>query len=307
MFSHRAALRIFFGWLKDVEHGIEINPAPTPAKSTSGGGRSKKRKRKNPAKIQYYQWDLMDPLFEGIQDPIFPARERMALCLVLHHGFYVRELQIVRIPFECRPLIVGGESPKPLERVLRLMWQPRDVSRNRQFLGRTGDAFEMEPADEPWFPELIKTFMHERSHILRDLDNPYLFVGTHKNDPREPLCRGYFYNLVQRATARITGRVCNPSILAKSCRLIHSEFGGYAGWRHLRELGLCEAQARSYAWAQRIRVVPKQLNESIIKRINIRSSPLTLPAKDVFGMPTAASMLPPPSSSILYNEQLISP
>ncbi len=294
VFSHRAALRIFFGWLKDVEYGIEVNPAPTPAKPAAVGRRSKKRKRKNPAKIQYYDWDLIDPLFEGIQDPTYPPRERMALCLVLHHGFYVRELQTVRIPFECRPLIVGGASPEPLERVFRLEWQPRELSRNRQFLGRSGSTFEMEPADEPWLPELIKTFMHERSHILRNLDNPYLFVGTHKSNSRAPLCRVYFYNLIQRATARITGRVCNPSILAKSCRLLHSEFGGYAGWRHLRELGLCEGQARVYAWAQRIRVVPKQPSESIVKRISIRSSPLTLPAKDVFGIPTTACMLPPP-------------
>ena len=26
--GHRAALRIFFGWLKNVEDGIEVNPAP---------------------------------------------------------------------------------------------------------------------------------------------------------------------------------------------------------------------------------------------------------------------------------------
>jgi hypothetical protein len=290
-------LRIFFGWLKDVEHGIQVNAAPAAEK--------KKRKvrwnaptHKSLRTIQYYDWDILGALFDAIEINALeganvPVAETFALYFVLHHGFYVYELQTVRIPLECRPVVVCGVSPKPLEQVLRLEWQRRELSRNRHFVGRTGDVFEMQPADERWLPELTARFMLDRNVALRDLNNPYLFVCRYAKHPCRPVGTHYIWRLIQKATARITGRVCNPNILSKSSRLLYSEFGGYEGWRHLRELGLCETHARRYAWAQRIRVIPKEPNEDAIKRFSTGHSPLVLPANDVFGVPTSVSGLRP--------------
>lgn len=289
--AHRARLRIFFGWLKDVERGIDVNPAPPAEKKKKkrhcNAGTNKKLRT-----IQYYDWEIIDSLFNAIETNAIegasmPVAEAFALSFVLHHGFYVHELQTVRIPLECRPLVVGGASPEPLERVLRLEWLPRELSRNRHFVGRTGDVFEMQPADEPWLRELTARFMRDRSVTLRDLNNPYLFVCKYSRHPCQPVGKHYIWRLIQKATARITGRVCNPNILAKSSRLLYSEFGGYEGWRHLRELGLCETHARRYAWAQRIRVIPKEPGEEAIRRFSAGLSPLVLPPNDIFGKPTA--------------------
>lgn len=291
--AHRARLRIFFAWLKDVEHGIELNPA-RPAEKNKKKRRWNARTNKNLPTIQYYDWEIIDSLFNAIEinaieGANMPVAEAFALYFVLHHGFYVHELQTVRIPLECWPLVVGGASPEPLEQVLRLEWLPRKLSRKRHFVGRTGDVFEMQPADEPWLRELTARFMRDRSVILRDLNNPYLFVCRYSKHPCQPVGKHYIWRLIQKATARIIGRVCNPNILAKSSRLLYSEFGGYEGWRHLRELGLCETHARRYAWAQRIRVIPKQPNEEAIRRYGAGRPPLVLPANDVFGVPTTVS------------------
>jgi len=295
--GYRARLRILFGWLKDVEHGIQVNPAPSAEKKKKKGRRNAPTNKILPT-IQYYDWDIIDALFHAIEinaleGAKMPVAETFALYLVLHHGFYVYELQTVRIPLECRPVVVGGTSAKPLEQVLRLEWLPRELSRKRHFVGRSGDVFEMQPADEPWLRELTARFMQDRNLILRDLNNPYLFVCRYGKHPCRSVGRNYFWHLIQKATARITGRVCNPGILAKSSRLLYSEFGGYEGWRHLRELGLCETHARRYAWAQRIRVIPKKPNEKAMGRLSSRRSPLVLPASDVFGMPTAVGPLRP--------------
>lgn len=281
--GHRAVLRAFFGWLTEVEQGITANPTLTAEKK-------RKERSWNTNKplqtIQYYDWDVIERLLNAVEDSNTPTVDAFGLYFLLHHGFYVHELQTVRIPLECRPLVIGGAYPEPLERLLRLEWLPRELSRNRHFVGRTGSIFEMQPADEPWFPELTARFMRDRNLKLRDLNNPYLFVCSYSKYPVRPVSEIYVYRLIQKATARITGRVCNPNILAKSSRLLYSEFGGYEGWRHLRELGLCERQARAYAWAQRIRVIPKEPNEYAIKRYSAGRSPLVLPANDVFGVPT---------------------
>jgi hypothetical protein len=284
-------LRIFFGWLKDVENGIDVNPT-TPAKKRKKNRCWKAEANKN-LTIQYYDWKIIVSLLNAIEAFNIPLPEAMALYFILHYGFYVHELQTVRIPLECRPLVIGGASPEPLERVLRLEWLPRELSRNRHFVGRTGHIFEMQSAEEPWLRELIARFMHDRNLKLRDLSNPYLFVCTYSKLTCRPVSEAYISRLIQKATARITGRVCNPGVLAKSSRLLYSEFGEYEGWRLLRELGLCETHARRYAWAQRIRVIPKEPNEDAIKRYSAGRSPLVLPANDVFGVPTSVSGLRP--------------
>jgi len=289
--GYRARLRIFFGWLKDVEQGIDVNPS-TPTKKKKRNRRWKSGANKN-LTIQYYDWKIIESLLNAIESFNVPVTEAMALYFILHHGFYVPELQTLRIPVECRPLVLGGASPEPLEQLLRLEWLPRELSRNRHFVGRTGHIFEMQPADEPWLRELTARFMQDRNPILRDLNNPYLFVCRYSKHPCRSVGSHYIWRLIQKATARITGRVCNPGILAKSSRLLYSEFGGYEGWQHLRELGLCETHARRYAWAQRIRIIPKNPNEEAMERFSSGRSPLVLPASDVFGIPTTGHSLRP--------------
>jgi hypothetical protein len=44
---------------------------------------------------------------------------------------------------------------------------------------------------------------------------------------------------------------------------------------------------------QRIRVIPKELNEDAIKRYSAGRSPLVLPSNDVFGLPRSVSGLGP--------------
>lgn len=282
--GHRGALRIFFGWLRDVEQALEVNPAPIPSK-TRNRKRRGKAGRKRPATIQYYDWEIVLAVLDAIEDPNTPAEEAMVLYLIMYHGFFVRELLTVRIPPQCRPQTFGGASTEPLEDILKLEWQPRRLSRNRQFLGRSADVFTMEPTEEPWIRNLAARFMYERNRKLRDVANPYLFVAAKMRNARGPVTYGCLRQLVQRATSRVTGRACTIGILSKSSRLLYSEFGGFEGVRHLREMGLCPEQARAYTWAQRIRVVPKQAKPSA-PFARHRAAKLTVPAIDVFGIPT---------------------
>lgn len=284
VYAHRGVLRIFFGWLRDVEQAIEDNPAPTPNRKHDRKRRAKAG-RKRPATIQYYDWEIISALLDAMEDPNTPAEEAMILYLTLHHGFFIRELLTVRFPAQCRPQAFGGAPTEPLEEVLKLEWLPRKLSRNRQFLGRSAEVFTMEPTNEAWIRDLAARFIHERTQKLRDVTNPYLFVAAKMRSPRGPVTYGYLRQLVQRATSRVTGRACTIGILSKSSRLLYSEFGGYEGVKHLREMGLCPRQALTYAWAQRIRVIPKQAKSSA-PFASHRGSRLTVPLIDVFGIPT---------------------
>lgn len=68
--------------------------------------------------------------------------------------------------------------------------------------------------------------------------------------------------------------------------MLYAEFGGHEGFKHLQELGLCESQARSYAWLKRVKVIPKKASEARKgeRKEHLRS--LTLPPIDVFGIST---------------------
>jgi integrase len=253
--GHRGRLRVFFGWLKDVEKSVEINPLAAPKRMKKKKGW---RQKTNTLTIQYYEWDVIDALLKGIEEPNTPAEEAMVLYLLLHHAFYMGELQTIRIPKQCRPIALGVEPHQRLEDILGLEWQHRELSRSRQSLGRTGEMLHMEPTDEPWLRDLVKRFIRERNQKLRNPNNPYLFVGCRRSPRSGHVGAEYFRLLVESATARLTGRVCTVNILGKCSRLLYSEFGGYEAFHHLRELGLGETSARTYAWAKRVMVVPKQ-------------------------------------------------
>jgi len=256
--GHRARIGVFFGWLKDVEEGIEINPAAAVQRMRGRRKKGERRTRKHTPTIQYYDWEVIDPLLKYPEDSRMPAEEAMVLYLLLHNAFYMWELQTVRIPSQCRPTALGAAPLESLEDVLTLEWQHRELSRSRQSLGRSGEILQMEPKDEPWLRDLVKRFMAERSKKLRDPNNPYLFVGIGRSPRAGYVGSQYFRLLLESATARITGRVCTVNILGKCSRLLYVEFGGYESFRHLRELGLEGHQARCYAWAKRVRVVPKR-------------------------------------------------
>jgi hypothetical protein len=278
-------LRVFFGWLTDVERGIEINPAP-PIDCRKSGTRKRWSRRAYSLTIQYYDWAVISALLKAVEDPNMPADEAMALYLILYHAFYVKELKTVQIPTQCRPVMLGLEPPESLAVVLSLEWQTRELSRGRQFLGRTGDKLQLEPRDEPWLTDLVKRFVHERNQKLRDPNNRYLFVGESYRPPCATAGALYFRRLIPRATTRVTGRICTANILGKCSRILFAEFGGHEGFRHLRELGLGEHQARSYAWAKRVRVIPKQVNRNQKNGSNQHRSNLIVPLIDVFGIPT---------------------
>lgn len=282
----RATFRVFFRWLKNIDEGTKTDPVPKVRRRKWNGKTRGLRKKKYPQTIQYYDWEVIDALLKAIEDATTPAEEAMALYLLLHHGFYPRELRTVRIPAQCLPPRPGMKSSELLEDVLSLEWLPRKLSRGRQFQGRTGAILKMEPADEPWLRDLIKRFMKDRDEKQQHPNNPYLFVGTSRTPRRGPVAGQYFSALIARATARVTGRVCRVDILGKSSRVLYSEFGGHEGFRHLREFGLSEDHARSYAWAQRVRVVPKKASQ-IVRRNSYRNlSVLEVPATDIFGNPT---------------------
>jgi len=59
-------LRIFFGWLKEVEHGIQVNPAPSAGKKKKKG-RWNAPTHKSPRTIQYYDRDIIDALLNAIE------------------------------------------------------------------------------------------------------------------------------------------------------------------------------------------------------------------------------------------------
>lgn len=283
--AHLARLRVFFGWLKEVEEGIEKNPAPVDRRRKRKKQRGR-RTRKYPETVQYYDWEIIDALLRAIEDPTMPAEEAMVLYLVLYHAFYRKELQAVMLPSQCRPTALGVEPRKALQDVLYLEWEPRQLSRGTQSLGRSGQVLELEPRDEPWLRDLIHRFMKERNQKLRTSQNPYLFVGTQRSPRGGPVSDQHFRRIIESATARITGRVCTISILGKCSRLLHAEFGGHEGFRHLRELGLGEQQARTYAWAKRVRVLPKEVAR-VQKEYAKRGSPsLIVPPVDIYGIPT---------------------
>ena len=285
--GHRSALRIFFGWLKNVEDGIELNPAPGAQPSTTEKKkRGLRRTRKATGTIEYYPWEVISALLNSISDPKMPAEEAMVLYLLLHHGFFLWELQTVRIPSQCRPLTLGAEPPESLEDTLLLELCQRELSRNKQFVGRSGEMLRMEPADEPWLRDLVGRFIRERNQKLRDPNYPYLFVGVKKSSRDGPVSPQYIRTVVETATARITGRVCTVNILGKCSKVLYAEFGGHEGFQHLRELGLCDSQARSYAWLKRVRVIPKKASEARKGERKEHLRILTLPPIDVFGIST---------------------
>jgi len=144
----------------------------------------------------------------------------------------------------------------------------------------------MEPADEPWLRDLVGRFIRERNQKLQDPNYPYLFVGVKKSSRGGPVNPRYIRTLVESATARITGRVCTVNILGKCSKVLYAEFGGHEGFQHLRELGLCDSQARSYSWLKRVKVVPKKASEARKGERKEHLWSLTLPPIDVFGIPT---------------------
>lgn len=285
--GHRAGLRIFFGWLKNVEDGIEVNPAPAALRrKVEKKKRGWRRTRKAAPAIQYYPWEVISALLKSIQDPKMPAEEAMVLYLLLHHACSLWELQTVRIPSQCRPPALGAEPPESLEDTLFLEWRKRELSRNKQFVGRSDQMLRMEPTDEPWLRDLVRRFIQERNQKLRDPNYPYLFVGGKKSSRGGPVWGGYIRRLVESATARITGRVCTVNVLGKCSKILYAEFGGHEGFQHLRELGLCDAQARSYSWLKRVKVIPKKASEARKGERKEHLSRLALPPIDVFGIPT---------------------
>ena len=264
--TYGAMLRVFFGWLKDVEQGIKINPAP---RLRTNRRKREKRTRKAVATIQCYDWELIRSLLSGIESPDMPAEEAMVLYCVLHHACSFVELKTLRIPLQCRPMALGSQPSEPLENVLRLEWEVRELSRGRQSPGRTGKTLVLEPSDEPWLRDLVRRFMQERNYKLRDPNNPYLFIGIYCSPRSGSVSSQHLRRLVESATARITGKVCNLRTLKKSSRLLYSEFGAYESFRHLQELGLGKNAARLYAWAKRVRVVPKRAKQTTIKKSSI--------------------------------------
>ena len=84
--GHRSALRVFFGWLKNVEDGIEVNPAPAPQRGKAEKKMGWRRTRKVAPSIQCYPWEVISALLKSIQDPKMPAEEAMVLYLLLHHA-----------------------------------------------------------------------------------------------------------------------------------------------------------------------------------------------------------------------------
>jgi len=264
--AYGSILRVFFGWLKDVEQGIKINPAPRLKTNRRKRG---KRSMKAVAAIQCYEWELIRSLLSGIESPDTPAEEAIALYFVVHHGCSFVELMTLRVPLQCRPTALGSEPSEPLENVLIVEWEDRELSRGRQSPSRTGKTLALEPSDEPWLRDLIRRFMRERNYKLRDPNNPYLFIATYCSPRSGSVSRQHLRRLIERATARITGRVCNVRTLKKSSRLLYSEFGGHESFRHLQELGLGKNQARLYAWAKRVKVVPRRASQTTIKTSSI--------------------------------------
>jgi len=285
--GHRAALRIFFGWLKNVEDGIEVNPAPAAQRRKAQNKKRGWRQTRRPTRvIQYYPWEVISAVLKSIQDPKMPAEEAMVLYLLLHHACSLWELQTVRIPSQCRSLALGAEPSESLEDTLLLEWRQRELSRNKQFVGRSGEMLRMEPTDEPWLRDLVRRFIRERNQKLRDPNYPYLFVGVKKSSRGGPVNPRYMRTLVESATARITGRVCTVNMLGKCSKVLYAEFGGHKGFLHLRELGLGDDQARAYSWLKRVKVLPKKVSQARKgeRKEHLRS--LTLPPIDVFGIPT---------------------
>ena len=287
--GYRSQLGIFYGWLKDVEQGIEKNPTPNTRKRRENKKRRQgwRRTRNHTGTIEYYDWEVIDALLKAIEDPNMPAEEAMVLYLILHHAFHQGELAAVRIPSQCRPRALGGEANESLENVLSLEWLPRELSRGKQSLGRSGRILKMEPADEPWLRDLVRRFMRERNQKLRNPNNPYLFVGARRSPRGGPVSYKYFRALVESATARVTGRACTTRILGKCAKLLYSEFGGNEGFRHLAELGVGEQGRRSYAWAKRVRVIPRRIFRTGVRNGQANKRILEVPATDVFGNPTA--------------------
>jgi integrase len=284
--GYGAMLNVFFRWLKDVEEGIEVNPAPVPHRRNSLKKKRQRRTRRDPVTIQYYDWEVIDALLKDIEQPGSPSEEAGSLYFLLYHGFYPNELRTVQIPLQCRPIELDVEPLKPFEEVLTLEWNARELSRGRQFVGRSGEMLQLDAKEHPWVKDLFRRLILERGQKLRDPNNPYLFVGTNRHSRGGPAGDQYFRHLIERASARVTGRICTPEILGKSSRVIYAEFGGHEGWRHLCDLGLGEQHARSYTWARRVRVIPKPARQASNERDAKRRSRLTLPPIDVFGIPT---------------------
>jgi hypothetical protein len=176
--------------------------------------------------------------------------------------------QITSFTFVTQPIAIPPDL-RPLWKISQILLVLKLCSRKEKATLLKLQLFNWALGSSKALDQLKKYVLRERNYKLRDPNNPYLFIATYCSPRSGSVSRQHLRRLVERATARITGRVCNVRTLKKSSRLLYSEFGGHESFRHLQELGLGKNQARLYAWAKRVKVVPRRASQTTIKTSSI--------------------------------------
>jgi hypothetical protein len=238
---HRAALLGFFDWAK-VNHLVVANPVqrriPLPPKT-----------------IRHYPIEITKQLC-SLSAPDIDPTEGLILYLIIVHACSSRELQHAQLP-TVLPLTKAIPVPS-LAECYYVVLSKVAPSRGRRSPGRPLTRLDFPSLAAPWLTPLLERFERQRQEIVKDTNNPYLFVVPGYAHRRTPVSDEFIRKLVKRASLHILGAPCNTRLLRQTAAVMLADTisAGILPW-----LGWNEQQAFVYAWAPREVIIPQTADD----------------------------------------------
>jgi hypothetical protein len=131
------------------------------------------------------------------------------------------------------------------------------------------------PSAEGWLKPLLVRFESQRRQIVGTVKNAYLLVGRGRARHNTPVRKMFVWRIVRRASLRVLGVACNPSMLRKTAGVL---FADRVGGGVLRWMGWHDKQAFAYTWAMREMIHPQQLSSAPTEEPQLNATPWTFPA-----------------------------
>jgi hypothetical protein len=237
---YRSKLWVFFDWTKS-NRLVTVNPVQEPPIQPS-------------QKIQCYLPEVIRQLCSYVASPDADPIEGFVLYLILFHAFSTWELRHVQMPD--LPLVNGIIQQVPLAEAYYVRVLRPSPSRGKHSPGRPRLRQEFPDAASSWLKPLLKRFEQTRQPFVENTKNPYVLIAQGVAHHLAPVSEGVVTEIVRRASLRILGMVCSPSVLRKTVATILSDQQG-PGILHW--LGWGQQQAFAYAWVPREVISPQTL------------------------------------------------